>query len=233
MTVLCLLPMETLCDECSQFNYPEITFTYNWASRIIDTIGGFYFGAKVTAERREQLQKQLPDFVAAWKQNASLFFDEIFAVFKRGFKDQKRTAITYLSHNSSYGDHRFLIFGLRYHLDPEPWLEPVSRGDGFTDLVFHELLHVWVDENINKDTSPLLAKYHKEDCQTKEHLHLMALQKMVYLKINRPDLLSMIDDGYRHKSWDSYRRAWEIVNDIEGHEAVLHDIALSLYSVPI
>lgn len=55
-------------------------------------------------------------------------------------------------------------------------------------------------------------------------MHLMAIQKMVYLKLNRGDILKMLDEGYRKFSWPEYKRAWEIVNDIEGYEIVIKDI---------
>lgn len=212
----------------NQLFVPEITFTYNWASHIMDFIGGLYFRIAVTLEQQRQLQQQLPDFIAAWDKNAPIFFDEIFSQFKRGFKDKKRTAIINLSHNWSYGSYWFLIFGLPYYLDPEPWGCSIARTDGFCDLVFHELLHVWVDENINTNKSLLFEKYKYEDHHTLEHLHLMALQKMVYINLSRFDMVAFIDESYRERSLLSYKRAWEIVNEIEGYEAILNDIANNL-----
>jgi hypothetical protein len=119
--------------------------------------------------------------------------------------------------------------GGRGYLEPESWTHLVSRQDAFVCDVFHELLHVWVDENINKSTSAMLAKYQSEDSDTCEHLHLMAIQKMVYFKIGRQDMVEMIDQAYRNFAPASYRRAWEIVSDIEGNEAVLQDITANLY----
>ena len=207
----------------SQISYPKLTFKYDWRSYLIDAVGRLYFKTTVNAGYRNQLTKQLPLFTKVWQQNAPLLFNEIFSVFKRGFKQNKRTAIVYLSHNASYGSKRFLVLGLRYYLDSESWNLAATRQDVFVDLVFHELLHVWVDENIG-DKSQLLAKYRNEHQDVREHLHLMALQKMVYLKINRPDMLAMIDHSYRTLASPEYRRAWEILNDIEGYEIVINDI---------
>ena len=152
--------------------------------------------------------------------------------FRRGFQSKTRTAIINLSHCFSYGSHWFLIFGLRRYCEPEQRIlsvKPISREDSFTSCVFHELLHVWIDENIDKNSSPLLAKYREEDCHAREHLHLMAIQKMVYIKINRKDIVDVLDEGYRKFEWSpAYCRAWEIVNDIEGYETVLKDIEVSL-----
>lgn len=126
----------------TEVRYPELTFKYDWRSRIIDAVGGLVFRNNVNPEQRNQLAKQLPDFIVAWERDAPILFGEVFNFFKCGFKNTKRTAIIYLSNNSSYGSNRFLILGLRYYLDRESWLLPVSREDGFTALVFHELLHI-------------------------------------------------------------------------------------------
>jgi hypothetical protein len=150
---------------------PEITFTYDWRSHVRDVVASFYYKTPVTEQIRRQLDIQLPMFRAAWNKD---------------------------------GSHWFLIFGLRRYCEPEQWIlsaKPISREDNFTSCVFHELLHVWVDENIEKDRSHLLKKYSNEDYHAREHLHLMALQKMVYLKIDRKDILDVLDEGYRKLEW--------------------------------
>lgn len=206
--------------------YPEIEFEYDWKSYIMDLVGGFYFGTPVTDDLKKQLDEQLPEFIAAWERDAPIIFGEVFSFFKQGIEAKNRTAIINLSHGNSYGSHRFLIFGLRWFLDPEPWNFSISREEAFSVLVFHELLHVWVDENINKDFSHILAKYCNEDFDVLDHLHLMAIQKMVYLNIDRPDLLKYIGESYESYQGSIYHRAWDIVNNIEGYETLLQDIVI-------
>ena len=148
----------------AEVQYPELMFKYDWRSRIMDTIGGLVFRNNVNAECRKQLKEQLPSLIATWEQNAPILFGEVFNFFKRGFKTPKRTALVYLSHNASYGSNRFLVLGLQYYLDPEEqWLFdiPVNTYDCFVNLVFHELLHIWVDDNIGS-RSKLLTKYQHE-----------------------------------------------------------------------
>jgi hypothetical protein len=56
------------------------------------------------------------------------------------------------------------------------------------------------------------------------HIHLMAVMKHVYLKLRRGEQLREII------AWDSaaenpiYGRGWQIVNDIEGHEAFVKEL---------
>ena len=205
-------------------DYPEIEFNYDWRSYVMDFFGSWFFDASVTEDLTNQLNSQLPRFIAAWRKDAPVFFRELVITFQKGIKARNRNAIINLSHGSSYGSQWFLVFGLRWFLDPEPWGASVSKEDAFSSLVFHELLHVWVDDNIRKDKSEYLEKYKNEDSLVLDHLHLMAIQKMIYLKINRQDLLNFIDESYRSNQGPFYKRAWEIVNDVEGYESILADV---------
>jgi hypothetical protein len=80
-----------------------------------------------------------------------------------------------------------------------------------TGTLHHEILHKYIGNNLPKSTK-LLEQYKNEHPRVLEHIHLLALQKAVYLKLQIKDkLLSIIEvdsqlpNGY-------YKRAWEIVN---------------------
>ena len=47
---------------------------------------------------------------------------------------------------------------------------------------------------------------------------------MVLLKLNRPDQLAAIDHDYRNGPDPQYKRAWEIVNDIEGYQPFIAEL---------
>ena len=98
---------------------------------------------------------------------------------------------------------------------------PVRPGFVFLDLVFHELLHTWLVENLKWPT-PLVVKYKSEQKAVRFHLHLMAVQIFIYKKLGRNDLLNWISDFYP-KMGGAYLRAWEIVN-AEGYEAFISEI---------
>lgn len=79
------------------------------------------------------------------------------------------------------------------------------------DTLFHELLHRFLDEYPVKD-SIVLKQHASEPERTRNHLHLLALEKAVLLKRNETDALkdiiaidSQLPNGY-------YKRAWQIVN---------------------
>lgn len=207
--------------------FPVVTFSYDWRGKSLDVIGRWMLQNVTLTQLKSELDKQLPALKVVWEKDAPLLFKQLFSVFNCGIKAKERTAIFYLTSAWSYGSDRFLVLGLRWTLDPQPWVFKVNREEGFTVTIFHELLRIWVDENISQE-SPLLKKYSTEGSEVRNHIHLMALQKMVYQKLGREDILDMLDEQYRKHCLASYCRAWEIVNDIEGCEAVLQDIGKSL-----
>jgi len=96
----------------------------------------------------------------------------------------------------------------------------------FSALVFHELLHAYIGYYASLK-SGLVEKYRNEQPVVLTHLHLMAVMKHVYLKLGRQEQLKEII------AWDSaaenpvYKRAWQIVNDIEGHQAFVDELKAS------
>ena len=85
-----------------------------------------------------------------------------------------------------------------------------------------QLLHTYVIGALG--TSPLLAKYQSEEPLVKAHLHLLAIMKMVYLKLDRAEHLQQIIARDSANDNPGYRRAWQIVNDLEGHEAFVQEL---------
>ena len=208
--------------------YPNISFKYDFRGKCIDLIGRLIFKnrlgwKKIDATQQEEFEINFPILISYWKRQAPILFYELFSEFNCGFTQKNRTAIIFLGVTIGYGSKNFLLLGLNTYLQSEEWLSNITREDAFVTLVFHELLHIWVEDNIN-GKSTLLTKYAKEHQYVRDHIHLMALQKMIYLKINRGDILSMLDESYRKNSPIQYRRAWEIVNDIEGYEKIIQDI---------
>ena len=92
----------------------------------------------------------------------------------------------------------------------------------FTEVVFHELMHSYVRPVLSR--SELMKKYANEPPTVKYHLHVMAVEKMVLLKLGRPDDLKTLDHDYRNSPDPAYKRAWEIVNDQEGYEPFIGEL---------
>jgi hypothetical protein len=92
----------------------------------------------------------------------------------------------------------------------------------FSEIVFHELMHTYVTPVFTR--SGLMKKYQNEVRTTRYHLHVMAIEKMTLLKLDRREDLKTIDHEYRNGPDVAYKRAWEIVNDIEGYEVFIEEL---------
>src|SRR5690242_17019920 len=91
--------------------------------------------------------------------------------------------------------------------------------DDFTEKIFHELMHHYVHPVMAK--SALRKKYASENPVTLAHLHVMALEKFVLLKLGKRDELKSLEDEYRDEP--RYKRAWEIMN-AEGESALIQEL---------
>jgi len=110
-------------------------------------------------------------------------------------------------------------------VDVKPFLRSAEKPDPaweFSEVVFHELMHLYVSPVFG--TSALMRKYRSELPTTKYHLHVMAIEKLVLLKLNRADALKVIDHDYRFGPDPAYKRAWEIVNDIENYQSFIDEL---------
>ena len=68
------------------------------------------------------------------------------------------------------------------------------------------------------------AHAQNEPILVQTHLHLMAVMKQVYLKLGRSEQLKEIIARDSAAPNPAYRRAWQIVNDIEGHQAFVAEL---------
>ena len=98
---------------------------------------------------------------------------------------------------------------------------PAPDSD-FPRLVFHELMHTYT-RSVNV-SSALRKKHASEPPVTLNHLHVLALEKFVLTKLGRTAQLKALDERYRTRAPATYKRAWEIVNDVESVDAFLAEL---------
>lgn len=79
------------------------------------------------------------------------------------------------------------------------------------DTLFHELLHVLL-ANHPIEKSALLTKHVSESECTRNHLHLLALQKAVLLRLQEPEALQEVVTVNGQLPGGCYKRAWALVN---------------------
>lgn len=79
------------------------------------------------------------------------------------------------------------------------------------DTIFHELLHIFLFAH-PIENSDLLRQHAEENVRVKNHLHLLALQKAVLMKVGQSAQLKELISNDSALPGGYYKRAWDIVN---------------------
>lgn len=212
----------------SQIKVPELYFAYDWRGKLIDMIGynltyiGLTGFSKVDNQLIQDFEKDFPSFQKQWIDMGTTLFQEVYFLFKRGFKQESRTAILSLGSTGGYGSTNILFIGIHSLLDTQK--QKSKTEERFVNLLFHELLHIWIDDNFNAELSYFLQKYKNAPQNVREHIHLMAIQKMVYITLRRDDMLDIFNEEYSNVAFSDYNRAWHIVNNIEDYNDIVNDV---------
>jgi hypothetical protein len=168
-------------------------------------------GSSIKEEWKAELLSRQPEFEKLWETEGPRLIAATEAISGKAFPAQEITArltLCQMPSESFPGTNRVTI-NMRYALNSfTP--EPVSMRYKVQTL-FHELLHIFLSRHPIERTA-LLKERASEDERVRDHLHLLALQKAVLLKLDKAEVLkeviavdSQLPGGY-------YKRAWEIVN---------------------
>jgi hypothetical protein len=168
----------------------------------------FFIGGAIKTEWKEELASRQGDFQKLWNTLGPELMQTAETITGKSFPSANFTArltLCDLPSQSLLGisvNMRFALAG--FTETPVPMRYKA-------DTLFHELLHEFLTANPLKDSS-LLQQHATEHRRTRDHLHLLALQKAILLSLNETDALqdviatdSQLPGGY-------YKRAWEIVN---------------------
>lgn len=184
----------------------------------LDTICALVTGHDIQAEWKKELLVKKLDLEKEWEAIGSEFISTTEQIVGHRFEKGENTVHLTLCNTPSRSSP--LILNMRYSLSSFTEA-PVSIDDKVGTL-FHELLHPYIDKHLPK-SAPSLDKYKNEHPKVLEHIHLLALQKAVYLSLNlNQQLLSIVEmdsslpNGY-------YKTAWEIVNSSDGYYKILVD----------
>jgi hypothetical protein len=168
-------------------------------------------GSPIKEEWKSELLSRQSEFVRLWNTEGPRWFGATEEISGKNFPSQEITARLTLCNapSESFPEEGRVTINMRYALRSfTP--EPVSMRYKVATL-FHELLHIFLSRH-PIENSALLKEHAAEDERVRDHLHLLALQKAVLLKLNELDALkeviavdSALPGGY-------YKRAWELVN---------------------
>ncbi|WP_413574674.1 hypothetical protein ACLVWU_10630 [Bdellovibrio sp. HCB290] len=206
----------------AELSYPKLFFSY---SSLYDGVCSQAPGKTINTAWSQEAFAKTQEFESMWLAEAPAFMAKLFELFNKGFQRKEMTAtLSVCPQSPSTSDPLILV--VNTYLKSYMGDKPVQQGYQFADLVFHELLHTWVRENI-PFPSPLYEKYKNEPPVVRNHLHLMAVQQYVYLKLGRKDLAEWIDHLYSKMPSPAYNRAWEIVTKIEGYQPFVDEFLKS------
>jgi hypothetical protein len=189
----------------------------------------FKIDAALQSNLQKELDEKLKDFQFEWDKAASTIVPASEKATGRKFSRKEYSVALSLCGWIPMGDPVLLISALPYLGEPR-----ISRGfkmpmnmNAFVSMTHHELLHSLVDNIVSSDfwnSSALLKKYSNETYNVRVHLHLMAVQKAAYQRLNYKSLLDATDQLYSFIGGD-YQRSWEIIG-LEGSEKFLREVQL-------
>jgi len=185
---------------------PGVTISY---SPSLDAVCAFVRGYQIKEAWKQELSQKLTSFDDMWAKVGPRLLSTTEKITGKHFADRNISARLTLCDFPS----RSFLFGvsvnMRYALSsfaekPVPMRYKIG-------VLYHEILHKFIDDHMPAQ-SALLARHHDEPPRVREHLHLLALQKAVYLALGMTnELAEMIEiDGQLPDGL--YKRAWEIVN---------------------
>jgi hypothetical protein len=184
---------------------PTVTVVY---SPSLDSICSLVRGGTIEEDWSRELEDRKAEFEESWTAAGPKLIDATEALTGKPFPAEDFTArltLCDLPSQSFVGISVNMRYALRsFSSTPVPMRYKV-------DTLFHELLHKYLSEH-PVSGSDLLAQHAAEPTRVQNHLHLLALQKAVLMRVG--DVQALKDDiaidselpgGY-------YMRAWEIVN---------------------
>lgn len=167
-----------------------------------------------------ELKDRIPEFQQKWDELSPELFKVLLAEFKRDFSRSEYTASLSTCAVAPSMPDPFVLNVSRYlktYMSPKPPRDLKL----FIDVAFHELLHLWIAENFKQETA-LKIKYKNEKLGVTNHIHLFAMQSLIYEKAKRKNLWKEVHDFHIRKG-GPHKRAMQIL-DIEGRQKILREL---------
>lgn len=178
-------------------------------------------------ENQGTIAQLLPEMQRAWDGVSSSLLDATVAEIGKGFRRRELIAYLIMHPTMSSCSHPFLI-NINKFLDFD-----ASSSDQvvkFCDVVFHEAIHIYLDDNYgdlldenSPAASPLIKKFEHMGPHVIAHIHLYAIQKHVYQKIDLESAWDHVCEHVKTSRNDGYQKAVNIVNEV-GVEAFLNEL---------
>jgi hypothetical protein len=203
LSCLVLLILIGSCEASS--GKPVISIAY---SPTLDSACSVFRGGGIKDTWKKELTSRKPEFESLWQAHGSKLIEATESITHKTFPSGNFTARLTLCNTPSQSMGGITV-NMRYALTSYTATPVPMRYK--VDTLFHELLHVFLAEHPIKD-SVLLKQHQSEPERTRDHLHLLALQKAILLQLNEPEALKSVIATDSLLPGGFYKRAWEIVN---------------------
>jgi hypothetical protein len=206
-------------------DYPEVTFKY---SQIFNSSCAEVTKRPIDAAAVAELEGRLDSFREHWRKEAPKLLVTTAKMVKAPFQFRETRAA--LSLCSAFPSMSLpLMINMGFYLKSVRGEKTESMAV-FSDTVFHELLHRYTIDRIDKlpgKMTPLLKKYGGEAQNVQAHLHVLSIIKAVYAKFGREkDLDEVARFEQTLKSAVTFKRTREIIEK-EGAENFIAELRAS------
>lgn len=179
----------------------------------------------VEAAAVREVEERLESFREHWARDEAALMGSVVGVAGVPFRfAETRAALTACGFQSLSLP---LLINVRPYLAATAKPAPAPMSD-FTNTVFHEALHRYVGDAVRAlpgGTTPLLKKYDAEAVPVRNHLHLFAIERLVYRKLGREkDLELVVAQENTFRGAAAFQRARAIVAE-EGAEAFVKELS--------
>ena len=186
---------------------------------IFDSTCAALLKTTIQAEAVREAAARVPEFQAAWNRDGAKYLSTTLAEVGLPFPYREMQAtLTVCPGVKTMSSPLFV--NVQQYL-PSAGTDRVS-DDHFVEQLYHELMHHYVRQV--RDGLAMRKKYAAESQATLSHLHVLALEKFVLLKLGKAEELKRVANDYQTSTSAGYRRAWQIVNDIEGYEVFVKEL---------
>jgi hypothetical protein len=196
----------------AQASQPQITLEYSPRQ---DFFCSILPGGSIKEEWKAELLSRQPEFEKLWESERLRLLSATEAISGKAFPSQEITARLTLCNtpSESFAGMDRVSVNMRYALKSFTPTPVPMRYKAAT--LFHELLHIFLSRHPITDSS-LLKAHAAEPDRVRNHLHLLALQKAVLLKLNEHETLKEVITIDSELPGGYYKRAWAIINAAEG-----------------
>jgi hypothetical protein len=203
--LLLLLTLSACADRTSK---PVVTIEY---SPRVDSICSIFRGGGIKDAWVEELKTRKSEFENLWAKVGPRLIRATEDVTGKAFPAREfkaRLTLCNLPSQSIVG----ISVNMRYALKSATETPVPMRYK--VDTLFHELLHAYLSAH-PVEKSALLERHSEESARVRNHLHLLALQKAVLLRLGETTALTDDVNFDSQLPAGDYKKAWAIVNATE------------------